>query len=166
MLGPLRCRPFVVLSSLAATVPLSLTGSALGQAVAPGCVPVAAWVAPAGGETLRGEEVVAAAAKRAVVLLGETHDNAEHHRWQLQTIAALHQCGPTWCSASKPFRGGCSPRSIAGWRASSPRPSSSRRRLAQRVERRPAALPADLSLRAHAPRPDGGVECRASLTRT
>ena len=94
MLGPLRCRPFVVLSSLAATVPLSLTGSALGQAVAPGCVPVAAWVAPAGGKTLRGEEVVAAAAKRAVVLLGETHDSAEHHRWQLQTIAALHQLRP------------------------------------------------------------------------
>ena len=28
-------------------------------------------------------------AQRDVVLLGETHDDADHHRWQLQTLAAL-----------------------------------------------------------------------------
>ena len=28
--------------------------------------------------------------KSSVVLLGEHHDNAEHHRWQLQMITALH----------------------------------------------------------------------------
>jgi uncharacterized iron-regulated protein len=33
--------------------------------------------------------VFAALAKRGVVLLGESHDEAEHHRWQLHTIAAL-----------------------------------------------------------------------------
>jgi uncharacterized iron-regulated protein len=93
MPGPLRSRPLVVLSALAAVL-LGLTGSPAGQAAAPGCAPVAAWVAPAGAKTLRGEEVLAAAAKRAVVLLGETHDSAEHHRWQLQTIAALHQLRP------------------------------------------------------------------------
>jgi uncharacterized iron-regulated protein len=82
-----------VLSALAAVL-LGLTGSPTGQAAAPGCVPVAAWVAPAGAKTLRGEEVLAAVAKRAGVLLGETHDSAEHHRWQLQTIAALHQLRP------------------------------------------------------------------------
>ena len=27
---------------------------------------------------------------RQIVLLGETHDNGDHHRWQLNTIAALH----------------------------------------------------------------------------
>ena len=31
---------------------------------------------------------------RPVVLLGESHDNAEHHRWQLHTIAALHALQP------------------------------------------------------------------------
>ncbi len=29
-------------------------------------------------------------ARRPVVLLGENHDNAEHHRWQLHTAVALH----------------------------------------------------------------------------
>lgn len=33
---------------------------------------------------------MAALARRPVVLLGEHHDNAEHHRWQLQMLAALH----------------------------------------------------------------------------
>lgn len=35
-------------------------------------------------------DIIAAAARRPVVLLGEHHDNAEHHRWQLQVLAALH----------------------------------------------------------------------------
>jgi uncharacterized iron-regulated protein len=83
-----------LLSALTAAVLLGATGPAAGQAGAPGCVPVAAWVAPVGAKTARGAEVLAAAAKRSVVLLGETHDSAEHHRWQLQTIAALHQLRP------------------------------------------------------------------------
>jgi uncharacterized iron-regulated protein len=33
-------------------------------------------------------------ARRPVVLLGESHDNAEHHRWQLHTLAALHAVHP------------------------------------------------------------------------
>ncbi|ENO90039.1 hypothetical protein C666_03210 [Thauera linaloolentis 47Lol = DSM 12138] len=33
-------------------------------------------------------------ARRAVVLLGEQHDDADHHRWQLQTLAALHAQRP------------------------------------------------------------------------
>lgn len=94
MPGPSRCRPIVVLSTLAVAVLLGLTGSAAGQSAAPGCVPVAAWVAPDGTKRLQGEDVLAAAAKRAVVLLGETHDSAEHHRWQLHTIAALRQLRP------------------------------------------------------------------------
>jgi len=35
-------------------------------------------------------EIIAAAARRPVVLLGEHHDSADHHRWQLQVLAALH----------------------------------------------------------------------------
>src|SRR5262245_53832056 len=92
MSRPSRSRSLVLLSVLAAALTLGSIGSAAGQAA--GCVPVGAWVAPAGAKTLRGEEVLAAAAKRAVVLLGETHDSAEHHRWQLHTIAALHALRP------------------------------------------------------------------------
>jgi uncharacterized iron-regulated protein len=33
-------------------------------------------------------------ARRSVVLLGESHDNPEHHRWQLHTLAALHALQP------------------------------------------------------------------------
>lgn len=38
--------------------------------------------------------LIADMAKRDVVLLGEHHDNADHHRWQLQTLAALHAQRP------------------------------------------------------------------------
>jgi len=37
---------------------------------------------------------MAALAWRPVVLLSEQHDNAEHHRWQLQLLAALHAHNP------------------------------------------------------------------------
>ena len=50
-------------------------------------VPVGAWVSP-GSNGKRGD-VFATLAQRGVVLLGESHDDAEHHRWQLHTIAAL-----------------------------------------------------------------------------
>ncbi|MFO0481962.1 MAG: ChaN family lipoprotein [bacterium] len=41
-----------------------------------------------------GPELIAEAARRQVVLLGEHHDNADHHRWQLQVLAALHARRP------------------------------------------------------------------------
>ena len=36
-----------------------------------------------------GQDVAAQLAQRDVVLLGEVHDNAEHHRWQLNTLNDL-----------------------------------------------------------------------------
>jgi uncharacterized iron-regulated protein len=66
------------------------------------CVPVAAWVAP-GGKRLDAAGVLAKAAKAPVVLLGETHDSAEDHRWQLQTIAALHATRPDMVLAFEAF---------------------------------------------------------------
>ncbi|MBI2317155.1 MAG: ChaN family lipoprotein [Betaproteobacteria bacterium] len=56
-------------------------------------MPAGEWVAP-GGARLEAGEVLARAARGAVVLLGETHDNADHHRWQLQTVAALAALRP------------------------------------------------------------------------
>jgi uncharacterized iron-regulated protein len=50
-------------------------------------VPVGAWVSP--GRDEKQDDVLVALAKRSVVLLGESHTEAEHHRWQLHTIAAL-----------------------------------------------------------------------------
>ncbi len=39
-------------------------------------------------------ELLDDAARREVVLLGEAHDDADHHRWQLHTLAALHSRRP------------------------------------------------------------------------
>jgi uncharacterized iron-regulated protein len=36
-----------------------------------------------------GRDVIAKLVERDVVLLGETHNNAEHHRWQLKTLSEL-----------------------------------------------------------------------------
>jgi uncharacterized iron-regulated protein len=47
------------------------------------------WLDPASGTAQRHEAVLAAAAGRDVVLLGETHDDPEHHRWQLSVLAGL-----------------------------------------------------------------------------
>jgi uncharacterized iron-regulated protein len=41
-----------------------------------------------------GQHYLAQLARRRVVLLGEDHDSAEHHRWQLYTISALHALNP------------------------------------------------------------------------
>jgi len=76
---------------LAVVLPLLL--AAAPARAADDCVPVAGWAAP-GGQRLTASDVLARAAKSSVVLLGETHDSAEHHRWQLQMIAALHAQRP------------------------------------------------------------------------
>jgi uncharacterized iron-regulated protein len=78
---------------LALALPLLLAG-APARAADTACVPVGEWTAP-GGKRLAAGDVLARAAKASVVLLGETHDSAEHHRWQLQTIAALHAVRPS-----------------------------------------------------------------------
>ena len=57
------------------------------------CAPVGEWSVPGGGR-IAAPEILARAAKAQVVLLGETHDNADHHRWELQTVAALAALRP------------------------------------------------------------------------
>lgn len=56
--------------------------------VAAGCVAAGAWVAPGEPATTH-EAVLAGAARSQAVLLGESHDSAEHHRWQLHVLAGL-----------------------------------------------------------------------------
>lgn len=57
------------------------------------CVPLGSWMVPDKGK-LSNVDIIAHAAKNSVVLLGETHVNVEHHRWQLQTLAALYAIRP------------------------------------------------------------------------
>lgn len=56
------------------------------------CVQTGAWTVPAakGPIQVGARTVLQEASKRSVVLLGELHDRVDHHRWQLQTMAALH----------------------------------------------------------------------------
>lgn len=60
--------------------------------ISPLRIPLAAWFDPAAGTIVN--DAYARLARHAVALLGETHDNAEHHRWQLHTIAGLHALCP------------------------------------------------------------------------
>jgi hypothetical protein len=61
-----------------------------------GCIAPGQWAAPAaGGFAPRpAGQVLAELVRQQAVLLGETHDDSEHHRWQLHTIAALHALRP------------------------------------------------------------------------
>lgn len=76
-------------------VPYALAGDGGGRADAltKSCTAPGAWIDATRGEQLASEAVYGELAKRPVLLLGEHHDQAEHHRWQLQTISALHGRG-------------------------------------------------------------------------
>jgi uncharacterized iron-regulated protein len=58
-----------------------------------GCVAEGVWAVPGKGRIAAGE-ILARAANAQVALLGETHDNADHHRWELHTLAALATLHP------------------------------------------------------------------------
>ncbi len=84
--------------ALAALGSLLLAGAAVADvpaaAGARACGKVGTWLDPRTGKTIAPGPLMAALARRSVVLLGEQHDNAEHHRWQLQMLAALHAHKP------------------------------------------------------------------------
>lgn len=52
------------------------------------------WIDPATGERLGEGTLLEDLAARPIVLLGEEHDNAAHHRWQLRVIEALQARRP------------------------------------------------------------------------
>jgi uncharacterized iron-regulated protein len=81
---------FLLASSLVPASPVGPLGIRAAQSGRR--VPVGAWVDPASND--KPDDVLAALAKRGVVLLGESHDEAEHHHWQLHTIAALFSHRP------------------------------------------------------------------------
>jgi len=71
--------------TLAAIIPVNTLGAAP-------CPHPAQWLR-LGSDVPRAvslQETIAQAATQRVVLLGESHDNPEHHRWQLHVLAALH----------------------------------------------------------------------------
>lgn len=59
----------------------------------PACIVPGHWQVP-GGEVLPRAQAIEQAGRARVVLLGENHNDAAHHRWQLETLAALYRLGP------------------------------------------------------------------------
>lgn len=53
------------------------------------CPPPDQWYSPASGEIIDKMDVLAGAAEKRVVLLGEHHGNALHHLWQKNILSAL-----------------------------------------------------------------------------
>lgn len=97
------CLPLFARSALAVVAALAALPAA-GAATAD-CVPVATWVAPgpSGAQSAAAAGLIARLARQSVVLLGEAHDNSEHHRWQLQTLTALHALRPGMVLAFEMF---------------------------------------------------------------
>jgi uncharacterized iron-regulated protein len=63
----------------------------------PACLEAGRWATAGSDGVWAGAEpssLIGSMAGRDVVLLGEQHDDADHHRWQLQTLAALHAQRP------------------------------------------------------------------------
>src|SRR6266852_841122 len=87
---------------LSATLVVAATGLCRAQAnssvspteTASACATYGSWIDLKTGQPIdRGELLRDLVAKTAVVLLGESHTDADHHRWQLHTLAALHGRG-------------------------------------------------------------------------
>ncbi len=51
---------------------------------------IAQWLDPASGRVLQGERLFERLADAKIVLLGEAHTTAAHHRWQAYMLGALH----------------------------------------------------------------------------
>jgi uncharacterized iron-regulated protein len=74
-----------------------LVAGAASKGASSSCAAPGQWVVPepGGARVQAADTLLAGFARQQVVLLGETHDDPEHHRWQLHTIAALHGLRPT-----------------------------------------------------------------------
>ncbi len=90
--------PWLLLCSLlSAGAPLVTAAASLGSPALPAaCAAPGGWW-QASGETpasVSGKEVLARAAAAEIVLLGEQHDDEDHHRWQAQVLAGLQALRP------------------------------------------------------------------------
>ena len=85
---------------------IALISAPAAMAQAP-CVAEGQWLEPDSGRRPADDDLIGRMAGRSVVLLGEVHDNAEHHRWQLHTLSALHGRNPNMVIGFEAF-----PRSV------------------------------------------------------
>lgn len=97
--------PYFSHAGAALCASLLLLALASSYAVAAECVPVGAWATlnASGAQPVASSELFARLARQSVVLLGESHDSAEDHRWQLQTLTVLHALRPNMVLAFEMF---------------------------------------------------------------
>jgi uncharacterized iron-regulated protein len=83
--------PFRVLLSLllAGLITVPAAASTAAQCIVPG-----QWLRLADKQSVSNPQLLHTVKGRQVVLLGERHDNADHHRWQLQVLAGLYALRP------------------------------------------------------------------------
>ncbi len=105
--GPHRARPTPHRHALAVAVAMVCAWLAASpvnaQAADDHCPVPGTWLSPGQGESLPVDRPLATFAERPVVLLGEVHDSAEHHRWQLQVLAGLHAFQPNMAIGFESF---------------------------------------------------------------
>jgi uncharacterized iron-regulated protein len=73
------------------------------------CAPAGRWLVPKDRSLRAPDKVIAELASANVALLGESHTNAEHHRWQLYTLAAIYGRNPNMVIGFEMF-----PRQVQG----------------------------------------------------
>ena len=76
-----------------AAIALLLAACVLPARAHESCAPEGVWTGPGRGG-IAAPEILRNAANARVALLGESHDNADHHRWELHTAAALAALRP------------------------------------------------------------------------
>jgi len=93
MTSPLsfRIAAAALIFSLAACTP---PGDALHAAEGDVCSRPGAWIDTDKRQALNGDALIRSLVEKDIVLLGETHTNGEHHRWQAYMLAALHAARP------------------------------------------------------------------------
>ena len=96
----MRSIPRILARALRVSVPIGLLVTACaGSMAAPqqqSCPAPGQWAIPHAGTatTEPADQAFARLARQQVVLLGESHDDAEHHRWQLHVLAGLYALHP------------------------------------------------------------------------
>lgn len=90
-----RWRFLCLLSAVVAAL-AALAASLGSSASVAACAAPGGWLQASGtgSERVPGNEVLARAAAAEIVLLGEQHDDEDHHRWQAQVLAGLHALRP------------------------------------------------------------------------
>ena len=93
------------LSRLICVACIAIAAVALDAAAEDNCVATGAWAVPveATAKPISADHLFAQLSRRRVVLLGEVHDNADHHRWQLHTLAGLYALHPRLIIALEMF---------------------------------------------------------------